>query len=310
MSQKPVLDAATRLAITKAHLQTIRIPKAPPPGFNPLEATPEELKSYGIPTKPDVTTEPQRYEAWSKRVSKARTFIPPQFTILENHRNSAVQNSSTPANDAATSSNWSGFVNTNPPAGPWTAVAGTWNVPNAALANPNPAGATQWVAVWVGIDGWGNGDVFQAGTDTTVSQGSGVNSFAWYEWYPANYVQLNNFPVSPGHEVYCEMQSLSGTTGTYNLQNQTLGTYTSFEISAPAGTAVKGISAEWIVEDPGPGAPFPNYGSVTFTNLWQMSGGTWSNPPSTTTALTLVKDGTTLSQPSNLTNNSFKTTYV
>lgn len=305
MSQ--TVDRATRVALAQKAIESIRVSPAPPVGFKPLEATPEELKLYGIPTKPDETAEPERYKEWSKHVSGTHTFVSPEFTIIERNTNGPVQNASAPKNSASTSTNWSGVVNTTPPSGTWTSVAGYWNVPNAAWVAS--AGGTQWVAVWVGLDGWGNSDVLQAGTDTYVSQGSSATVWPWYEWYPQAPIGFNNLNANVGDQMYCEVTATSSTGGSLYFKNITSGVYTAFTFSPPAGTTCSGITAEWIVEDPGiPTVPFPNYGSVNFTGTYAYSGSTWYTPGGT--SLTLVQNGVTLSQPSNVTNNSFTVSYV
>ena len=48
----------------------------------------------------------------------------------------------------------------------------------------------------------------------------------------------------------------------------------SFSVTAPKGSTLKGLSAEWIVEDPSSGSgpfPFPDYGAVFFYDTLAMS---------------------------------------
>ena len=54
-------------------IPSIRAIVAPPPTFNPVLASPEELERYGFPPMPDKVTAPGAYNAWAKAVSAAQT---------------------------------------------------------------------------------------------------------------------------------------------------------------------------------------------------------------------------------------------
>jgi hypothetical protein len=60
---------------------------APPPDFDPLSATPEELDKYGYPPKP---TDPEALEVWSEEVSAPTVPIPDGavFTLRPEHSTS------------------------------------------------------------------------------------------------------------------------------------------------------------------------------------------------------------------------------
>lgn len=313
MSQKPIPDPATRLDLTKKLITGAKIPKAPPAGFNPIEATPEELGSHGFPPKPDAKTDPLRNARWTKHLSKPVTFVAPTFKIIQKDQDPTGKTLTKVAN-TATSSNWSGVVLTAPsPAKQYTAIEGEWIVPNAYPANVNVNGTSN-VSVWAGIDGWGNGEVLQAGTDSYVTAASGkITSqgvYPWFEWFPAYEIEFSNFPVKAGDTIWAYIDAETGTEGYAFLYNEGARTYTSATFNAPGTTKLIGASAEWIVEDPDSGGVetlFPDFGSTVFFDTWAFSGA-WQNL-SNGTVVTLVESGNTLDEVIDETANSFIVVY-
>jgi hypothetical protein len=132
-----------------------------------------------------------------------------------------------------------------------------------------------WSVAWIGIDGWGSGDVLQAGTGHHVSRTNGVvteNYFTWYEWFPNNWVEISNIPVVPGDAISVMVRYLGITNGIgqglATLTNLTTGISGTVNFSAPAGTTLQGDSAEWIMERPkinGNLVDLPEYGHITFS---------------------------------------------
>jgi hypothetical protein len=161
-----------------------------------------------------------------------------------------------PANQN-TSHNWSGYAATG---GPYTAVAGTWTVPQPMVTGGNGIGAT-----WVGIGGVTNRDLIQAGTQDATSGGGQAQFQAWIEMLPAASQQVP-LAVSPGDSVTVSITEQGGGSGTWqiSLTNNTTGqTY-----QTTADYASSESSAEWIEEAPsGPGGilPLDNFNTVSFT---------------------------------------------
>jgi hypothetical protein len=318
MSQKPLPippDPATRSSLSKKLLQGARIPKAPPSDFNALEGTNDELKSYGLPPKPNKAADPGRYAKWAKNLSKPLTFVPPTFKIIDKKRTSLADKMGKVKNDV-TSGNWSGFVSTDlDTADQFTLVEGEWIVPNAY---PDSSGVdgVYLVSNWIGIDGWNSGDVLQAGTDSecTVSGGTIVSqsASAWFEWYPAFSVAFSNFTVLPGDTIWGYVYAESSTVGFAFLMNVGAGTYTSITFDAPAGTSLQGNSAEWIVEDPSTGTAeymFPNFGATFFYDCYAFSGSLFENLANGF-PVTLDQGGGSLSTPTQEGATAFLVTYV
>jgi hypothetical protein len=94
-----------------------------------------------------------------------------------------------------TSSNWSGYGVTG---GPYTAVTGTFTVPSLSAGDTN----SENTSAWVGIDGWGNQDLVQAGIDEEVDPGNSyVDIWPWWEVLPAASTPISSVSVSAGDSV-------------------------------------------------------------------------------------------------------------
>lgn len=239
-----------------------KLPLDPPAGFNPLKATDAQLDVYGFPPRPDAAKAPADYAVWAKAVSAHATRIIPQLRATKIY-NGPVKRLSVPNGTVrngvtgATSNNWSGYVisdSTNPFAATNTRISGVFIVPTAQEAFGTCSSNWVYSSQWIGLDGFNSSDVFQAGSETWASciNGTTVAYYGvWYEWYPTSEVQIANFPVSPGDEIYLYIWNTSSTTGKLYLLDETKNTLVRLSFSAPGGTQLTGNSAEWIVERPG-----------------------------------------------------------
>jgi hypothetical protein len=200
---------------------------------------------------------------------------------------------------AATSSNWSGYIELN---GPFTTVTGTFSVPSLV-----PGTSTNDVfAEWVGIDG-GNGDnaLIQAGLNESIEPGSPNAVFIqpWWEILPAPETFIAGVQISVGDEVTVTIDQISGTQWGINLVDDTDGE--SFTIdrtyTGPASTA------EWIVEAltiGGKVATLPPYSPVvSFTHLG------FSAATTNLQEIVMVQNSSQVSTPSALTANGFNVAY-
>jgi hypothetical protein len=98
-------------------------------------------------------------------------------------------------------------------------------------------------AIWVGIDGFGNGTVEQIGTEADCRDGRAVQS-AWFQLYPSDAVEID-LDIRPG-DIVAARVALRDGTASVRLRNLTTGA--SFEHTAP--TDGVGLSAEWVIESP------------------------------------------------------------
>jgi hypothetical protein len=202
---------------------------------------------------------------------------------------------------SASSNNWSGFAAetnlSNPQTNSVTAVSGSWKVP----AVTGPSSGTTYSAVWVGIDGYGNGNgtVEQIGTDENVVNGTAVY-YAWYEmdWHGvtgcqqriATSDQHGAMKISAGDSITASVTYLTSgpNKGQFQLiitdatqQNESFTTYQSLNTVGTTLLPAQRSSAEWIVETPEKGAwpslfiqPLATFAPVTFTNASVTINGT------------------------------------
>ncbi|HXW95210.1 MAG TPA: G1 family glutamic endopeptidase [Nitrososphaerales archaeon] len=109
--------------------------------------------------------------------------------------------------------NWAGYVILSPTGSGVTDVKASWTVPYifGAFRNscPDPAKTYDSNAVWVGLDGFTNGYVEQAGTSSDCYYGQ-TNYYAWYEFYPLASVVLPN-AVQPGDTIQAEVSYAAGS---------------------------------------------------------------------------------------------------
>ncbi|HXW34680.1 MAG TPA: G1 family glutamic endopeptidase [Acidimicrobiales bacterium] len=96
-----------------------------------------------------------------------------------------------------TSLNWAGYVETGP-ADTFTAVTDTWNVPTVTVG-----GGKQYSSDWVGIGGYTDQELVQAGTEADNLKGT-ASYKAWTEILPAAEDPLA-LVVSPGDSITVEV---------------------------------------------------------------------------------------------------------
>ncbi len=149
---------------------------------------------------------------------------------------------------------------------------------------------------WIGIDGFSNHDLIQAGTEQDLS--GGVASYdAWWEILP-NAESPDIFGVNPGDHMTADIFQVSPPTSTtqgtwtISITDHTLGH--SFTNSFPYGgrgtDGQPANSAEWIEEmtsEKPSQPPLANFGTANFTNLDY----TTSNPTGNTPTLIRMVNG-------------------
>lgn len=209
--------------------------------------------------------------------------------------------------------NWSGYAVTGP-SGTFTSVSGSWIVPSVECGK-----GSQYVAFWVGIDGFNSNTVEQTGVLVQCSSG-GASYYAWYEFYPAAPVYApSSYIIKPGDIFSATVTYSSGTFITV-LKDVTEGwTYTS------PGTSVQGAalsSAECITERPAIGGSLTrlaNFGVVYFgqdytsvSSTCYANGNAFGSFGSSVQSITMVDlQGRILAQPSSLSSDgsSFTVTW-
>jgi len=228
----------------------------PPPGFDPLTASDQSLDLYGFPPRPDPAAAPDAYAEWLRVVSRGLNRAQPHLSQTKLKHAPAVVANSMAATTSFASYNWSGIAKTKgvgPNSPPFSSVTAEYVVPRAVNAPCD--GGTDYTSAWVGLDGWNSNDVLQAGTESDAScHGVSTTSiyYAWYEWYPSYETAIDpgTFPVSAGDNLSVTVWNTSPAVGHAYLVNLNTGLSVSLQFNAPAGTSLKGNSAEWIVERP------------------------------------------------------------
>jgi hypothetical protein len=182
--------------------------------------------------------------------------------------------------------NWAGWVSVNPPSPPgqYEVAFGEWTVPKVSCDFLEMAADSEWV----GIDGFNESTVEQAGTDTYCEAGQGTY-WAWWELFGTSVnggeeVGLpGSYHVHPGDRVSVTVVAGHGSgnsaldfpgEGTYlfTIVNFTQGWQ--FQVIEPESGALKpslqNLTAEWIVEQPGcfwACQALAQFGTVTFTSM-------------------------------------------
>jgi hypothetical protein len=163
----------------------------------------------------------------------------------------------------ATSTNWSGYVDTAIKKKPYTFVEANWTEPKYTCDGNSPEAS----AVWVGLDGDGSQTVEQGGTIAICSGKSQGTHYAWWEMYPHNSVQ-EVFPVKVGDKMYASVTYNAGSSTPYNIFVWDETSDVSLNMNEACSTTCSRVSAEWVVESPGFGgqiAYLPKFKPIVFT---------------------------------------------
>lgn len=203
-----------------------------------------------------------------------------------------------PSAPTVNSTNWSGYALGG---GPFTSVAGTFNVPAITQSAGNAS-----IGEWVGIDGWGPGSesIIQAGVgEDYVADTNSTRVYAWYELFPAPAYAVP-VDVSVGDTVTVSITQVLGPTWEVVVKDDTSGQSTSDEFTY-GGAAT---TAEWIVEAPFSSVtqsvvPLAPFAPVTFANLAATPN---DQPP---TRFVMYQHGNQVSTPSPLSDNGFVVGY-
>jgi len=267
-------------------LTRMRTYKEVPPELDLHMAKAAELRRRGLPRRPDPETEPRLAELWERAFDRRFQYVSATLHIdpILGRRDPLWRRPGDPQGledeGSYGPSGWGGVV-ARPARRGFTTPSGRqvrantvyaqWTIPGVFPAS-NPAGDIT-AGFWVGLDGWGNGQVLQAGVAVTVHPDPlSVEWRAWTEWWtkkykdPAVYIDRDQFPVNVGDTVAVLVCAPSPDHGFAAFHNITTNRATSVRIDQPAKDITsEGATAEWIVE--GISADLPVFlPSVTFTS--------------------------------------------
>ncbi len=169
---------------------------------------------------------------------------------------SQVASSGLPGGENSESRNWAGYAATG---GSYTAVSGTWTVPQFSPDSPVGTDAT-----WVGIGGVRGNDLIQAGTQETVTGHGQTEYQAWVETLPqpSKTVPL---AIGAGDSISVSIEQSANEQWQIAFSNNTSGK--TYQLTVQYKSSLS--SAEWVVEAPsarrGRLLPLDRFGTITFS---------------------------------------------
>ena len=159
------------------------------------------------------------------------------------------------------SSNWAGYTVGG---GPYRSASGQWTVPTVSAR-----GAAGFSAQWVGIDGFSNRSLIQAGTEADFYGGSAHYS-AWWEILPAPAVRIRGLSVRAGDVITTTIARVSTGRWRITVKDARSGSFSTIRRYAGPGR-----SAEWIEEAPvvdGRATALAAHRTIVFDNV-RVNGG-------------------------------------
>ncbi|KAM3505370.1 hypothetical protein MY11210_008003 [Beauveria gryllotalpidicola] len=284
-----------RLEYTRKLLQGVHLPQPMAPDFDPVAATPEQLRQHGLPPRPSADVAPKDFARWEKMVTELRgcELVRPGFKIIQHDVASGSQKKKRYEAQTWKKNNWAGAVIAE---SVFDLVQSDWTVPQPEAGRGDHE--AWYSSAYVGLDGYreNSNEVLAGGTghDYYKSRVGGTYmTYAWFEWYPAYPVMLEDFPVRPGDRVWCDVWGYlpqDNKKGSFCIYNMTTKKYAALTFPAPIGVWLHGDSAEWIVEGEEPEA---NFHVVEFDSCYaQKTSGRWYDVSSATTVMSTCEDGT------------------
>ncbi len=161
-------------------------------------------------------------------------------------------------------SHWSGYIinldveNKTEGVG---SISASWVVPQIAYSTNDT-----YSSVWVGVGGYGEKTLIQAGTEHQVENGK-IEYFAWYELLPATIVRVPTLGIEPGDTVTTSISLVDQARNSWviSIVDETEGR--SFQKTVTYNSSMK--SAEWIVERPTVNnqiSTLADFGTITLTD--------------------------------------------
>jgi len=279
---------------------------SPPHNFDPTTASEEELAKFGLPKRPDQKKHLQAHALWHRVFGRRLKYIQPVLQPRRYRTRAKSERTKLPKGGPGAGSlitdNWAGAVSFAAAGQTLMQAQGQWTLPSIWTPEWGPfAGADEYcLATWVGLDGYGTGDVLQAGVDQFINYpGIGNGCLAWIEFFPSNAAAVSNFPVSPGDFVSVWIQYLPPPNtlqaGQAIMVNVTQGAATVPVACGSPDVFFGGKSAEWIVESPqlsnGDYCALPGFSPVAFFAPWAYDSGNNQVPGADVFPITLQNYG-------------------
>jgi len=268
--RRPELSPEQKHELTQKLLLSARVPQEMPKGFDPLRASPKDLKSFGLPPRPK---DPKKAANWERLMSRPMKLVQPTFEVVERNRvplSRRVEQSTLQKHDCYTNDCFSGAViwdhDDDDSDYGFVYITGTWVVPNPYPGSDKDSDRF-FSDAWVGLD---SRDTILGGTSHNIYSHNNKctkDIHAWFEWLPGFPIKINDFNVSPGDTVTCYVWTYTDDDGSlkgnYSIHNWNSKSYASVAFGPPDPDDVDfvGDSAGWLVQ----AGPIPEIGSVPFS---------------------------------------------
>lgn len=285
----------------------------PPDDFDPVNASDEELKRYCFPERPD---DKEELKQWNERMRNYQKTSVPELKLHKKQRTKKKALDYVYGTyrvfPALTSVNWSGYI-----IGANTPVSEMYSQVQMNYIQPSVASTIEECvnSYWIGIGGYKEPKLVQAGTATEVLGGI-CRHYAWYECISSlgedtHMVEISNFSINAGDSIHVYISfEKENNRFTYYIANNTTGNSVGCCIDElNANYYYDGSTAEWIIErcwnsSRGRYMRLANYGNIT-ASLCQykrtnIAG--WNNISSASdiTPIRMVNNNNVLSTPSSI----------
>ncbi|MGD6934503.1 MAG: G1 family glutamic endopeptidase [Candidatus Bathyarchaeia archaeon] len=170
-----------------------------------------------------------------------------------------------------------------------SSISASWIVPQITYSVNDT-----YSSAWVGIGGYGESSLIQAGTEQHCENGK-IEYFAWYELLPRTIIRISNLDIQPGDKVTTTITLVDDAADSWliHVVDETEGR--SFQKTVTYDSTRK--SAEWIVERPlvnGQISTLANFNQATLTDCTAtIKGETGSIKTFTYTPAVMVNDNDT-----------------
>jgi hypothetical protein len=265
----------------------------PPPGFNPLLASDEQLVEYGLPPRP--TGSAAALAQWTQAMAAWKGAPTPKLAVKLSHPASQT-------NDTNGNGNWTGYVNTSSQQ-TYSGAESTFAAPNVGPScgfNPvsGETGGPGGMSIWTGLGGLFSQQLIQSGITAGESLVGGPGPTVWQPfWEMIATINGGNYnlgpdllksvnqsaavAINPGNTVWSKTTyDTSSGTATYFVENETSGQSSSFSVSntfyGPTSDFYDGSSADFVTEDPANGYDLVPFSEFSMTANEQLVSGAWS----------------------------------
>ena len=177
---------------------------------------------------------------------------------------------------SSTSSNWAGYANTEATGGNIYEVTAEWDIPTVTCSETS---GTAWQAEWIGIDGFGNGNVSQTGSlaycSGTAPHPRTGRGTEFYPYESIQYIAASSAGAFiSAYVLYNPGECVNGQCGVYTLELYDVDNGVNNVISGGAWVCNAGVceggpdaTAECISEAPASGSSIltlAKYSTTTF----------------------------------------------